>query len=300
VSGDREAPAVDPLVKALLPMVVALVVTSLGCRAGGTGEGAASGAAAGPPASAAGTPAAGVAAAVERLTVRVVRRYPHDPEAWTQGLVWQDGKLWESTGLVGRSSLRRVDLETGVPEEQAPLPPEVFGEGLALVGGRLVQLTWQDGRAFWWDPSGLALLTEKRYDGEGWGLAWDGARLIQSDGTSRLTWRDPQSFAPLGHLQVTLDGRPFGRLNELELVDGALWANVWPTDDIVRIDPATGRVTARVDASALSREAAQLAAGTGLRVDALNGIAWRPESRTFLLTGKWWPVLFEVEMIPAG
>ena len=242
------------------------------------------------------TPTAAPAAVVERFTVRVVARYPHDPTAFTQGLLWHGGKLYESTGLAGRSTLRRVDLETGRVEEQAPLPDGAFGEGLALAGDRLVQLTWQEGRAFFWDPAGLALLDERRYEGEGWGLAWDGARLVQSDGTATLTFRDPTSFAASGRLAVTLEGRPLSLLNELELVDGALWANVWTTDDIVRIDPASGHVTAVVDAAALRAEAA---AASGGRIDVFNGIAWHDERRTFLLTGKLWPVVFEVELVPA-
>ena len=289
-------------------LATAALVSLLACRAGGdpgAGGGAVAGGAARPATAAAPTPGAagatGTAApGVERLAVRVVARYPHDPEAFTQGLLWHDGALWESTGVHGSSSLRRVDLATGVVEERAPLPPEVFGEGLALAGGRLVQLTWQEGRAFFWDPAGLALLEEKRYSGEGWGLAWDGARLVQSDGTSTLTFRDPVSFAALGRQQVTLGGRPLARLNELEVAGAALWANLWGSDDIVRIDPATGRVTGRVDASPLRVEAEAAAARLGRRIDVLNGIAWRPETGTFLLTGKLWPLLFEVELVPAG
>lgn len=287
-------------------LATAAFVALLACRAGGDG-GAGGGAATAPGAAGPGAGEAGAAAAertggpqrVERLALRVVARHPHDPEAFTQGLLWHDGRLWESTGVHGSSSLRRVELASGVVEELAPLPPEVFGEGLALAGGRLFQLTWQEGRAFVWDPSGLALLEEKRYRGEGWGLAWDGERLVQSDGTSWLTFRDPASFAAVGRRQVTLDGRPLARLNELEFAGGALWANLWGSDEIVRIDPATGAVTARVDASALRSEAQAEAARLGRGIDVLNGIAWRPETGTFLLTGKLWPVLFEVEIVPA-
>jgi glutamine cyclotransferase len=269
---------------------VAALASLVACRPGGVAEGGTV-----PTAGAAATPPADPG--VERLTLRVVARHPHDSGAWTQGLLWHDGALWESTGLHGRSSLRRVDLTSGRVLEQAPLPREVFGEGLALAGGRLVQLTWQDGRAFFWDPAGLALLEERRYEGEGWGLAFDGTRLVQSDGTAWLTFRDPATFAVTGRQQVTRAGRRQPMLNELEAVGGEIWANVWTTAELVRVDAATGRVTGQVDAAALWAEATATAAGA--QIDVLNGIAWRPETGTFLLTGKLWPVLFEVELVPA-
>lgn len=233
----------------------------------------------------------------ERLTVRVLARYPHDREAFTQGLLWHDGKLYESTGLYARSSLRRVDLATGKVEAQTPLPPQLFGEGLALANDQLVQLTWQEGRALRWKRDGLAPDGEWRYDGEGWGLVFDGRRFVQTDGSSRLTFRDAKTFAPTGTLNVTDGERSIGLLNELELVDGALYANIWTTDEIVRIDPISGLVTARIDASPLHEELR----GQGIVDDAvLNGIAWRPETKTFLLTGKLWPTLFEVQLVPVG
>jgi glutaminyl-peptide cyclotransferase len=236
-------------------------------------------------------------AAPERLTVRVVARYPHDREAFTQGLLWHDGKLYESTGLYARSSIRRVDLQTGTVEAQAPLAATLFGEGLALVGDDLIQLTWREGRALRWTRTSLALAGESPYEGEGWGLTFDGQRLIQSDGSARLTFRDPKTFAVTATREVTDGGQPVGLLNELELVDGALYANLWTTDEIVRIDPATGKVTARIDATPLREELM----GQGIADDAvLNGIAWRPETKTFLLTGKLWPTLFEVQLVPAG
>jgi glutamine cyclotransferase len=242
-------------------------------------------------------PRAAPPTAPERLTVRVVARYPHDRDAFTQGLLWHAGKLYESTGLYARSSLRRVDLATGTVEAQASLSPQLFGEGIALAGDRLVQLTWREGRALRWKATTLTPDGEWLYDGEGWGLAFDGRRFVQSDGSTRLTFRDPATFDVTGTIEVTDGTHPIGLLNELELVDGALYANVWTTDEIVRIDPQSGVVTARIDASPLRDELRQ----QGIVDDAvLNGIAWRPETKTFLLTGKLWPTLFEVQLVPAG
>ncbi len=182
-------------------------------------------------------------------------------------------------------------------EAQTALPPQLFGEGLALAGDRLVQLTWQEGRALRWKPDTFAPDGEWRYDGEGWGLVFDGNRFVQSDGSSRLTFRDAATFAVTGTLNVTDGERSIGLLNELELADGALYANVWTTDEIVRIDVESGLVTARIDASPLHDELR----GQGIVDDAvLNGIAWRPETKTFLLTGKLWPTLFEVQLVSAG
>ncbi|HVS03768.1 MAG TPA: glutaminyl-peptide cyclotransferase, partial [Thermoanaerobaculia bacterium] len=153
---------------------------------------------------------------VERLRVRVVASYPHDPDAFTQGLLWHDGALYESTGRYGRSSLRLVDLATGVPQVQVPLPRDLFAEGLALAHGRLVQLTWLNGRALVWSLDGLTPVGEHRYRGEGWGLTFDGRSLVMSDGSAVLTFRDPQSFAVERRLKVRLEGRPLRALNELE------------------------------------------------------------------------------------
>jgi glutaminyl-peptide cyclotransferase len=220
--------------------------------------------------------------------VRVVAVYPHDPEAFTQGLVWHQGALYESTGLYGRSTLRRVDLASGAVVRRVDLPPRLFGEGLALVGDRLVQLTWQEGLALVWGVERFERRGERRYQGEGWGLCHDGRRLVMSDGSGRLVFRDPETFAAVGELAVTVGGRPAERLNELECVGSEIWANVWGSGEVLRIDAASGRVTAVADASGLLSPLER--AGT----DVLNGIAHRPETGTFLLTGKLWPKLFEV------
>ena len=229
---------------------------------------------------------------VERLRVEIVRVLPHDVTAFTQGLVWNGRTLYESTGLLGQSSLREVDLETGRVLRRVALPPDVFGEGLAQVEGRLVQLSWRNGLALVWDAATFERRGEHRYAGEGWGLCYDGRRLVMSDGSSTLTFRDAATFAETSRIRVTLDGAPLPSLNELECVGGDIYANVWQTDDIVRIDAASGRVTARIDARGL------LAPDERPDADVLNGIAYRPEAGTFLVTGKLWPKLFEVRFVP--
>ncbi|HYG63401.1 MAG TPA: glutaminyl-peptide cyclotransferase, partial [Thermoanaerobaculia bacterium] len=187
----------------------------------------------------------------ERLRAQVVSIRPHDPQSYTQGLLWHDGSLYESAGHYGQSSLRQVDPATGEVRRRLDLPPQYFAEGLTLVGDRLIQLTWHEGTALVYRLSDFGKLKELTYTGEGWGLCHDGKRLVMSDGSDRLTFRDPETFAVQGQVRVTLEGRPLEQINELECVDGQVWANVWLRDQIVRIDPATGRVTAVVDASGL-------------------------------------------------
>ncbi len=234
------------------------------------------------------------ARAPEQLVVKVRASFPHDPGAFTQGLVYYRGRLYESTGLNGRSSVRRVDPRSGRVEAQTALEPTFFGEGLARVGEQLWQLTWKDGRAFVWGLEDLHPVGQHRYPGEGWGLCFDGRRLVMSDGTSRLAFRDPATFERTGGVTVEHDGQPVRHLNELECVGGAVYANIWQEERIVRIDPDTGRVTAWIDASGL------LAPEQRAGVDVLNGIAYVPERGTFLLTGKLWPRLFEVELVRRG
>lgn len=232
------------------------------------------------------------AAGPQRLRPRVVRTLPHDPTSYTQGLLWDDGTLLESTGLYGRSKLRRVAPDDGTVLLERSLPDSLFGEGLARVGERLVQLTWKEGKALLWNVTDFAPLGERRYEGEGWGLCWDGVDLVQSDGSARLTVRDAGSLAPLRTLEVTLAGRPVPRLNELECAEGWIWANVYGTDRIVRIDPVSGEVGALVEADGLLTPEERRGA------EVLNGIAYRPDNETFLLTGKLWPKLFEVVFEP--
>ncbi|MEJ8280549.1 glutaminyl-peptide cyclotransferase [Pseudonocardia spirodelae] len=223
------------------------------------------------------------------LRPQVLAQVPHDRTAFTQGLELRDGTLYEGTGRVGSSQLRALDPATGAVRAASPLPPAYFGEGITVSGTRIWQLTWRDGVAIEWDRATLRPLREVPVDGEGWGLCDDGTRLVRSDGTDRLTFHDPADMAPAGSVAVTLDGAPVTRLNELECVGDRVWANVWQTDDIVRIDPATGVVDAVVDASGL------LPPDRRAGADVLNGIA-HVGGDEFLLTGKLWPTTFRVRL----
>lgn len=226
-----------------------------------------------------------------RKRVEVLATRPHDPSAFTQGLVLAGGRLYESTGLRGRSTLREIDLDSGQVRRLLDLPAALFGEGLAAVEDRLVQLTWTAGVARIYERDRLALVGQWRYRGQGWGLCHDGRRFVMSDGSSRLSFRDERSFAEIGGVEVLLDGRKLPRLNELECVGASVWANVWETDWIVEIDPESGAVRTLVDASGL------LSATERARADVLNGIAYDPRSGTFWLTGKLWPRIFEVRFV---
>lgn len=229
--------------------------------------------------------------AVESLTVDVHRKLPHDPQAFTQGLVWWQGRLYESTGQRGRSQLRKIDPATGTVEDRVSIPLMFFGEGLARVGQRLVMLTWQAEQAFVFALDGFGRVGKLAYRGEGWGLCHDGTRFVMSDGSDRLTFRDSESFGVVGTVAVTLDGRPLASLNELECVNDKIYANVFQHDVIVRIDPVTGRVGARIDAAGLLDDSERRNA------DVLNGIAYAPELDRFFITGKLWPAMFEVTFV---
>lgn len=241
------------------------------------------------------TPAATQTAPVEPVFYgfEVVSRRPHDGGAFTQGLVYVDGVLFESTGR-SPSTIRRVRLDDGVVEQKVELSPELFGEGLTEVDGRLITLTWKNGKGFVWNAADLTRMAEFPLQGEGWGLTDDGTRLIVSDGTPFLRFLDPGTKAETGRVQVTFRGRPLSQINELEWIDGEVWANVWMQDAIVRIDPTTGAVTGVVDLQGL------LPDRTGLDPtdDVLNGIAWDPLGRRLFVTGKHWPTLFEIRVTP--
>jgi glutamine cyclotransferase len=230
-------------------------------------------------------------AAVGIYGFEVVRTYPHDPHAFTQGLIWRDGVLYESTGR-SPSTIRKVRLEDGAVLERRVLDPSVFSEGLTELDGRLLSLTWTDGRGFIWNPADLSPQGEFTYDGEGWGLTTDGERLILSDGAPHLRFLDRLTLTQTGEVRVTLNGRGLGQLNELEWIDGEVFANIWQTDYIVRIDPATGVVTGVIDLTGLLPDRT----GMDPHDDVLNGIAWDPVGRRLFVTGKNWPSLFEIRL----
>lgn len=228
----------------------------------------------------------------QRLRVQVLEVRPHDRTAFTQGFELADGVLYEGTGLVGRSAILATDPVTGAVRQRVDLPQPLFGEGITTVGPRIWQLTWRDGVAIERDRATLAELRRVPYPGEGWGLCHDGTRLVMSDGTDRLRFRSPSSFEPVGEVQVRLPGGTVGQLNELECTGDEVWANVWHTDQILRIDPASGTVTGIVDATGL------LPAADRAGADVLNGIAALPGDE-FLVTGKRWPNTFRVRFVPA-
>lgn len=224
---------------------------------------------------------------------RITHVYPHDPNAFTQGLVYVDGHLYESTGRTTRSSLRMVDLPTGRVLQQHDLPPQYFGEGLTDWDGTLVQLTWKDGLAFVYDRFSFSLKRTFRYEGEGWGLTHDEKQLILSDGTPMLRFIDSHSFSLTRRLSVTDEiGRPLSDINELEYVHGEIYANVWHTDQIVRISPVTGKVVGRIDLSRLM-DKNELSDPEAV----LNGIAYDSKTDSLLVTGKLWPKLFAIKIL---
>ena len=226
----------------------------------------------------------------------VVRVYPHDRAAFTQGLAFDDdGTLYESTGQRGRSSLRRVELSSGTVLQRHDLQPSLFGEGVTVFGERIIQLTWQAGRGFVYDKANFDLLQEFAYSTEGWGLTHDGRRLIMSDGTATLYFLSPDTFTETARLTVRDHRGPVIRLNELEYVRGEILANVWQTDRIARIDPQTGHVTGWIDLSGLLRPSDRRRP-----VDVLNGIAYDKRTDRLFVTGKWWPRLFEITLTLQG
>ena len=241
-----------------------------------------------------GQPAGSIPAKMSaHMSYEVVNAYPHDPEAFTQGLLYHAGQLYESTGLYGESSLRQVALETGEVLQQVNLPAEVFAEGLTLWEDRLVQLTWREGTGFIYTLADFSPLGQFTYTTEGWGLTHDGERLIMSDGSHRLYFLNPESFQILGEVEVFDQGAPLERLNELEYIHGEVYANLWLTDEIARIDPATGEVLGWINLGGILPE--DLISSS---TDVLNGIAYDPEGNRLFVTGKNWPLLFEIRLVP--
>lgn len=236
-------------------------------------------------------PAAPAARAPALVTPVVVRRFPHDRTAFTEGLVWDRDALVESVGLEGRSDVRRVDLASGTVRVRRTIPAAQFGEGLALWRNQAISLTWHDGIAHRWSAATLKPLGTLRYDGEGWGLTADGTSLIRSDGSSTLFFHDPATMTVRRTVTVTFAGRPLDQINELEMVDGAILANVWHQPFIVRINPASGAVTQVIDLRAIVAEV-----GARDPEAVANGIAWDAKARRLFVTGKRWPTLFEIRL----
>ncbi len=238
--------------------------------------------------------AAPALAATPVQSVTVVKSYPHDGDAFTQGLFFHDGFLFEGTGLRGRSSVRKVEIETGKVLQQVALPPEVFGEGIAPWGDRLIGITWTEQVAYVLDLKTFRLWRTFTYPGEGWGLTHNGSELIMSDGTPELRFLDPHTFQERRRVRVTADGKPVDQLNELEWVEGEILANIWQTDRIARIDPKTGRVTAWIDLRGLLPDSQRPSPEA-----VLNGIAYDAKGKRLFVTGKLWPKVFEIRVNPA-
>lgn len=289
VCGARQGPGVTRATTRVAVVSLVLAVAVGGCRSegGSTADGSVSTVSTSPDCE---------AVEPERLNVEVVATVAHDPGAYTQGLVMDRGRLFESTGRRGESELRELDPATGDVLRSVELPAEHFGEGLALTGdGRLVQLTWQEQVAHVWDPDTFEPLGQYGYDGEGWGLATLGdSTLVQSDGSDRLVRRDPEDFDPLSTVTLERVGGPADLLNELEWDGTWLWANRYQSDELLRIDPDCGLVTGVADLGELRADATEKAGGD--RIDVTNGIAHIGGTDRFLVTGKWWPSMYEVKI----
>jgi glutaminyl-peptide cyclotransferase len=240
-------------------------------------------------------------AAVPQYTAEIVKTYPHDPKAFTQGLVFHNGFLYEGTGGKANrgddffSSLRKVELETGKVLQKYDVPPDFFAEGITIFNDKIYQLTWQERTGFVYDLADFKLLREVRYSGEGWGLTHDGTHLIMSDGTHVIRFINPEDFSTVRTITVNDErGQPLVELNELEYVKGEIWANIWETGWIVRIDPATGKLVGRIDLSALADQVMD----KNPRSDVLNGIAYDAATDRIFITGKKWPNLYEIKVNP--
>jgi glutamine cyclotransferase len=227
--------------------------------------------------------------------VEIRATLPHDPQAYTQGLFFADGQLYESTGMLGQSTIRKVRLNDGKVLQSATIPADQFGEGSTAWGKQIVSLTWQHGIGYRWDRATFRQLGSFRYSGEGWGLTGDGRSLIMSDGTAALRFLDPATFKEQRRINVTAAGRPVTQLNELEYLNGEIWANIWKSNRIARIDPASGRVKSWVDLTALAR----MQPNSDID-NVLNGIAYEPRSKRLFVTGKRWSRLYEIRLKPSG
>ena len=238
--------------------------------------------------------AAGAVAAIPTYDFKVVRSYPHDAQAFTEGLLYRDGFLYESTGLNGKSSIRKVSLETGKVLQSKDIPPQYFGEGLTVWGDTLVGLTWQTQTGFVFDLKTFELRSQFVYPGEGWGLTQNGKELIMSDGTSTLRFLDPKTFLEVRRVKVSAEGIAVDQINELEVVGDEVYANLWHTSTIARIDPASGKIVGWIDLGRLYPDA-----GKGPNNEnVLNGIAWDAEKKRLFVTGKLWPKIYEIKLVP--
>jgi glutamine cyclotransferase len=237
---------------------------------------------------------AAASAALPIYDFKVVRSYPHDAQAFTEGLLYRDGVLYESTGLNGKSSIRKVDLASGKVLQSKDIPPQYFGEGLTVWGDTLVGLTWQTQTGFVFDLKTLELKSQFAYPGEGWGLTHNGKELIMSDGTATLRFLDPKTFLEVRRVKVTAEGIAIDQLNELEVVEGEIYANIWHTNTIARIDPATGKILGWIDFGKLYPDAGKGQNGENV----MNGIAYDAEKKRLFVTGKLWPKIYEVKITP--
>ncbi len=226
-------------------------------------------------------------------TYRIVNSYPHDPDSFTQGLQYEDGILYEGTGQEGSSKLRKVTLETGQIMQEYKLPSSYFGEGITIWDDRIIQLTWQARMGFVYDKESFRLLRRFNYPTEGWGITHDNVRLIMSDGTSALYFLDPETLQTIGQIEVHDENGPILEINELEYIQGYVYANIWKTNTIAIIDPETGKVVSTIDLSGLLSFC-----DINQPIDVLNGIAYDAENDRLFVTGKLWPKLFEIELIP--
>jgi len=226
-------------------------------------------------------------------TYKVVNTFPHNTESFTQGLYIEDGLLYESTGLNGKSAVKKIDLKTGEVIKSRDMQDKFFGEGLTIVDDKIYQITWRSKTGFVYNKESLDILRTFSYKTQGWGITYDGKNLIISDGSDILYFMDPKSFAIVGKLEVYNKSGKVSKLNELEYINGEIYANIWGKDLIARIDPKTGYVKSWIDLSGiLSKEDRKG------KEDVLNGIAYNPENNTLLVTGKFWPKLFEIKLVP--
>lgn len=225
-----------------------------------------------------------------RYTARIVKTFPHDTKAFTQGLEFYHGALYESTGMVGHSGIRKVDLATGKILQQLRVNPPFFGEGITIINGQLLQLTWQHQTGFLYKFPEMQFIKQFSYPGEGWGLTNDGKQIYMSDGTPQIRVWDPATLKEVRRITVMDGARAIGSLNELEWVRGEIWANVWMTDQIVRISPTTGKVLGWIDLADLPRDRSA--------ADVLNGIAYDSTSHRLIVTGKLWANIYQIELVP--